>query len=93
MLSCFSRVQLFATPWTIVHQAFLSMEFSRQEYWSGLPFPPLGDLLDPGIEPASLKTPSLAEGFFTTSTTWEAPHLPHDTVKISCSRCAIAWES
>ena len=72
MLSRFSHVQLFVTPWTIVHQASLSMEFSRQEYWSGLPFPPPGDLLNPGIEPESLKTPSLAEGFFTTSTTWEA---------------------
>ena len=48
-----SHVQLFATPWTVAHQAPLSMEFSRQEYWSGLPFPSPGDLLDPGIEPGS----------------------------------------
>jgi len=48
-----SHVQLFATPWTVVHQAPLSMEFSRQEYGSGLPFPPPGDLPDPGIEPGS----------------------------------------
>ena len=48
-----SRVQLFATPWTAAHQAPLSMGFSRQEYWSGLPFPSPGDLLDPGIEPMS----------------------------------------
>ena len=41
------------TPWTVAHQALLSMEFSRQEYWSGLPFPPPGDLPDPGIEPRS----------------------------------------
>ena len=47
--SCFSCVWLFATPWTIVHQCPLSMGFSRQEYWSGLPCPSLGDLLDPGI--------------------------------------------
>ncbi|CAI9152054.1 unnamed protein product [Rangifer tarandus platyrhynchus] len=53
----------FATPWTIAHQAPLSMEFSRQEYWSGLPFPSPGDLPDPGIEPMS---PVLACGFFTT---------------------------
>ena len=46
--------QLFATPWTVAHQAVLSMEFSRQEYWSGLPCPPPGDLSDPGIEPGSL---------------------------------------
>ena len=48
-----SRVRLFATPWTISYQAPLSMEFSRQEYWSGLPFPPPGDLPDPGIKPKS----------------------------------------
>ena len=46
-----SRVQLFVTPWTVAYQAPLSMGFSRQEYWSGLPFPSPGDLPDPGIEP------------------------------------------
>ena len=50
LLSC---VQLFATPWTVAYQAPLSMEFSRQEYWSGLPFPSPGDLPHPGIEPRS----------------------------------------
>ena len=49
-----SRVQLFATPWTVAHQAPLFMGFSRQEYWSGLPFPSPGDLPDPGTEPRSL---------------------------------------
>ena len=49
-----SRVRLFATPWTVDYQASLSMEFSRQEYWSGLPFPSAGDLADPGTEPGSL---------------------------------------
>ena len=49
----FSYVQLFATPWTAVYWAPLSMEFSRQEYWSGLPFPSPGDLPDPGIKPGS----------------------------------------
>ena len=48
-----SHVWLFATPWTVAHQAPPSMEFSRQEYWSGVPFPFLGDLPDPGIEPRS----------------------------------------
>ena len=48
-----SHVQLFATPWTVAHQAPPSMKFSRQEYWSGLPFPSTGDLPDPGIEPGS----------------------------------------
>ena len=46
-----SRVQLFATPWTVAYQAPPSMGFSKQEYWSGLPFPSPGDLPDPGIEP------------------------------------------
>ena len=63
MLHHFSCVQLFATPWIIALQAPLSMGFSQQEYWSGLPCPPPGDLPDPGIEPAS---PALAGGFFTT---------------------------
>ena len=46
-----SRVRLFATPWIVAYQTSLSMGFSRQEYWSGLPFPSPGDLPDPGIEP------------------------------------------
>ena len=53
MVGCFERVQLSVTLWTVAHQAPLSMEFSRQEYWSGLPFPSPGGLLDPGIEPGS----------------------------------------
>ena len=60
-----SRVRLFAIPWTTARQAPLSMEFSRQEYWSGLPFPPPGALPDPGVEPKSLVSPALADGFFT----------------------------
>ena len=48
-----SRVRLFATPWTVAYQVPPSMRFSRQECWSGLPFPSLGDLPDPGIEPGS----------------------------------------
>ena len=48
-----SRVRLFATPWTVTRQALLSMGFSRQEYWSGLPFPSPGDLPNPGMEPGS----------------------------------------
>ena len=72
MLSRFSRVQLCATLWTIAHQSLLSMGFFRQEYWSGLPCPPPGDLPDPEIKPATLTSPVLADGFFTNSTTWEA---------------------
>ena len=67
MLSRFSCVQLFATPWTVVCQAPLSMGFSSEESWSGWPLPPPGDLPDPGIEPSSLTTPALAGEFFTTS--------------------------
>ena len=68
------RVQLFATPWSIACQAPLSMGFSRQEYWSGLPFPTPDDLLEPGMETASLTSPPLASRLFTTGTTWEAIH-------------------
>ena len=53
MLSHFSHVQLLAAPWTVAHQAPLSMGFFRQEYWSGSPCPPPGDLPDPGIKPGS----------------------------------------
>ena len=60
-----SSVQLFATPWTIAHQGSLSTEFSRQEYWSGLPFSTLEDFPDPGIKPESLVSPALPGGFFT----------------------------
>ena len=56
-----------ATTWTVAHQAPLSMGFSRQEYWSGLPFPTPRDLPNPGIEPEFLKSPALAGGFFTLS--------------------------
>ena len=72
MLSCFSRVRLFTTLWTVAHQAPLSMGFSRQEYWSGLPWPPPGDLPDTGIKPASLVSAAVAGRLFTTSATWEA---------------------
>ena len=54
------------TPWTIVHQALLSMEVFRQEYWRGLPFPTPGDLPDPGIKPMSLASPALAGESFNT---------------------------
>ena len=72
MLGHFSCVWLFATPWTVAHQAPLCMGFSRKEYWSGLPFPTPGGLPHLGIEPASFTSPALAGRFFTTSTTWEA---------------------
>ena len=71
MLSHFSCVHLFATPWTVAHQALLSMRFSKEEDWSGWPCPSPGDLPDPGIKPMSLESPALAGGFFPTSTIWE----------------------
>ena len=64
--------RLFAALWTVAHQAPLSMGFSRQEDWSGVPCPPPGDLPKAGIEPPPLTSPALAGSFFTTSTTWEA---------------------
>ena len=72
-LSCFICIWPFATPWTIAHQAPLSMGFSGQEYRSGLSCPPSEGHPHPGIEPSSLMSPALAGGFFTTSTTWETP--------------------
>ena len=72
VLSHLSHVQLFATLWTVACQAPLSMGCSRQEYWSGLPCPSLGDLPHPGIESLSLMSAALAGRFFTTSTTWGA---------------------
>ena len=78
MLSLFSPVQLFLTLWTVVHQNPLSVRFSRQEYWNGLPCPPSWDLPNPGIEPASLMSPALADEFFITSAIWEA-HRRHMT--------------
>ena len=72
MLSHFSRVWLCTILWIIACQASLSMAFTRQEHWSGLPCPPPKDLPDPDMEPASLMSPALAGRFFITSATWEA---------------------
>ena len=71
MPSRFSLVRLFVTLWTVAHQASLSMGLSRQEYCSGYPGPPPGDVPNPGIEHASLKS-ALVGRFFSTSSTWEA---------------------
>ena len=72
VLCVLSQILLFVIPWTVAHQAHLSMQFSRQEYWSGLPFLPPGDLPKPGTEPISLASPALASGFFNSCTTREA---------------------
>ena len=71
----FSCVQFFATPWTVASQAPLSMGFSRQEYWGGLPFPPTGDLLDQGIKPSSPASVWAGESFTT-----ESQGKPHYTL-------------
>ena len=70
------------------------MEFSRQEYWSGLSFPPLGDLPNPGIEPVSLTSPALAGGFFTTGATWEAPLTPENlpVLEMGVTRVVFRWD-
>ena len=78
MLSRFCHVWFFVTPWTVSHQAPLSIGFSRQEYWSGLPCPTPGDLPNRGLRSnlmwfESLKSPALTGWFFTSSATWEAP--------------------
>ena len=75
VLSLFSRVRLSAHPWAVACQAPLSLEFYSQRHWSGLPFTSPGDLPNPGIEPASLVSPALAGGFFTS---WAA--LPYKIV-------------
>ena len=80
----FLHVRLFGTLWTVACQAPLSMGFSRQEYWSGLPCPPPGDLPNPWIKPTSLKSPALADGFFTTGATWEAQRRSCCSVAQSC---------
>ena len=73
-LSC---VQFFEIPGTVAHYASLSMQFFSQEYWSGLPCPPPGDLPDPWIEPVAFMSPALASRFFTTNTTWDNHCLFH----------------
>ena len=66
------HIRLFATPWTVARQAPLSMGFSRQEHWSRLSFPPLGDLPNPGIKPTSPAAPTLLARFFYHWATWKA---------------------
>ena len=72
VLSRFSHVPLFETPWIVARQAPRSKEFSTQEYWSVLPYPSPGDIPNSGIEPTSLVSLALAGGFLTTSAAWEA---------------------
>ena len=82
MLSC---VQLFVILWTVAHQAPLSMSFSRQEYWSGLPFSPPGHLPNPGMEPTSLVSPALVGRFFATVPPLKLQGTTLDTILKICS--------
>ena len=77
-----SLVRLFVTPQTVAYKAPLSTEFSRQGYWSGLPFPSPEELPDPGIKLASLMSPALAGEFFTPSATWETLTQPYPNVQM-----------
>ena len=89
VLSCSVVSDSFETPWTVACQAPLTMEFSRLEYWSELPFPPPGDLPKPGIKPTSLTSPALAGGFFTT----EPPGKPSETLGMPISSSRVQSES
>ena len=86
MVSHFSCVRLSATLWPVARRAPMSMGFSRQECWRGLPCPPPGDLSNPGIEPASLTSPALAGGFFTTT----PPGKPL-LVEVQCLFSYLGW--
>ena len=83
----------FSTLWTITCQAPLSMGFPRQEYWSGLPFPPSGDLPNTGIKPESLSSLALAGRFFTDSATWEGPSSPTPLTPPSRQRFKPFWRA
>ena len=92
VLNCFSCVHLFSIPMDGSLPGSLSMGFSRQEYWSGLPCPPPWYLADPRIEPVSLNSPALAGRFFTTSTTREAPTSIMVLLKLKTQGCPW-WSS
>ena len=90
MLSCFSRVWLCEIPWTAALQVPLSMGFSRQEYWSGLPFPSPGDLPNSGIKPASFTSPTLTDRFFSTRSTWKTHLYIHKHTCVCVCVCVYA---
>ena len=92
-LSC---VLFILALWTVACQARLPVEFFLQGFWSRLPFPALGDLPDPGIEPISPASPALGGGFFPPWATWEAPVIKYRHKRCShsvCHRCWYAWSS
>ena len=90
MLSC---VRLFETSWTVALQALLSVEFSRQEYWSEFPFPTLGELPQPGIELTSVVSPSLTGDFFTIWATREAPRASRCCQLVGPAHVIFGWFS
>ena len=90
MLSHSVKSDFLATPWTVARQDPLSMGFPRQEYWSMLQLPTPGDLPNPGIKPIFLESPALAEGFFTTSITWE-DYIIHKFTKYMLISCLYYW--
>ena len=83
--------QLFGTPWTVAHQSLLSMEFSRQEHWSGLPFPSPGDPPYPGTEPVFPAFPALAGRFFYYCAPWEAHFTRVLYSKRKAILCQLIW--
>ena len=85
----FNPGRLFVTPWALAHQTPLSIGFSRQENWSGLPCPPAGDLRNPGIELVSFMSPALAGRILATSTTWEALVTWHGSYFPRCAGCLL----
>ena len=92
VLSCFSCAHVFEALWCVGHWASLSMGFSRQEYWSGLPCPPPGDLSIPGIKLVSLMSPALTGRFFTTSATWEAHQSHLGSPGVNLIHCSYVQE-
>ena len=86
-----SRAQLFVTPWTVPYQAPLSMEVSKQEYWSGLPFPSLADLPNPGVKPMSLADSALAGRFLTTEQP-EKPKFRATVLKLFFAKLRVPWK-
>jgi len=78
-----STIRLFTVPWTVAHKASLSMDFFRQEYWSGLLFPSPGDLLSPGTKSESLASSMLKRGFCTSASPWEAQLYIHEIITLT----------
>ena len=90
--ACSVMSDSFETPWTVACQVPLSMEFSRQGYWSGLRFPTLGDHPNPGMKTVSLVSPASAGGFFTTTQPAEPPSLEYVWSKLHWLSTEVLWD-